>query len=70
MIKFGVVDGRQTNAVDAVDNLHRRLLPGREGRRRRSTDTEAWLITSTLDNRTLTPIAVYNWTGALADDRS
>lgn len=61
MIQFGVVDGRQTNAAEAVDNLHRRLLPG-SGRRRRAADTEAWLLTSTLDNKTVTPTDIYNWT--------
>jgi len=64
MVQFGVVDKHQTTAVEAVNNLRRRLLPGR-GRSRRNTDTEAWLLRSTLDNRTITPTGIYSWTGNL-----
>jgi len=62
MIQFGVVDGRPWRAVEAVDNLRRRLVSS-IGRPRRSVDTGAWILTSTLDNQTVTPTDLYNWTG-------
>jgi len=70
MIQFGVVDGRQTNAVDAVQNLRRRLLPGARQRSRRSVDTGGWLLTSTVDNQTITPTDLYNWTGTPSNNNS
>jgi len=63
VIRFSIVDGRQTNAVEAVDNLKRRLLPDSR-RRRRNADATIPLLRSEVNNRTITPTQIHNWTGA------
>jgi len=70
VIKFSIDDGDQPSAVDAVANLKRRLLPDSR-RSRRNVDTTPRLLTSRLDNQTITPTGIYNWTGApLSTDKT
>jgi len=64
VIQFSLANVPQTRAIEAIDNLKRRLLQDVR-RSRRNVDTAARLIRSTLNNKTITPTGIYNWTGTV-----
>jgi len=68
VIQFQLLDDNNVRAIDAVENLKQRLLPDRQ-RRRRDVASTAGLITSTIDNRTITPTGIYSWTGQYCQNR-
>jgi len=64
VIKFSIDNAQDSRAVNAVVNLKRSLLPT-SSRSRRNADTTPRLLTSRIDNQTITPTGIYNWTGEL-----
>jgi len=67
VIQFSLVNLHRRRAVEAVANLKRRLLLDNNRRDRRSVDAALQLLRSDIDNKTITPTGIYNWTRTLSD---